>query len=95
MKNEYQNYIVNKIRKLRIEKGYSQGKLASVIGISNGQIGNIESPKTPYKYTLSHIQQICSEFKYPIEQIFLEEDDDSKENSIINLLISKIVKYEE
>lgn len=95
MKSEYQNHIIYRIRQLREEHGYTQGKIASVIGISNGQMGNIESPKTSHKYTLAHIQQICKEFKHPIEQIFLEDEDFSTNNDIISLLIEKIVKYEQ
>ncbi|ETD21610.1 MULTISPECIES: helix-turn-helix transcriptional regulator [Prevotellaceae] len=95
MKTEYQNYIIYRIRQLREERGYTQGKVASVIGISNGQMGNIESPKTSHKYTLSHILRICREFRFPIEQIFLEDEDFKKNTDLINLLIEKIVKYEQ
>lgn len=95
MKSEYQNYIINRIRQLREERGYTQGKVASIIGISNGQMGNIESHKTSHKYTLAHIQRICREFKLPIEQVFLENEDFARNTDLINLLIEKIVKYEE
>ncbi len=95
MKSEYQNYIIHRIRQLREEHGYTQSKVAGVIGISNGQMGNIESFKTPHKYTLAHIQQICKEFRYPIEQLFLEDEDFAKDNDIISLLIEKIVRYEQ
>ncbi|MBO8439747.1 MAG: helix-turn-helix domain-containing protein [bacterium] len=94
MKSEYQNRIIHRIRQLREEHGYTQGNIASIIGISNGQMGNIESPKTSHKYTLAHIQQICKEFKYPIELIFLDKTDFSENNNIIDLLIDNIVKYE-
>lgn len=95
MKSEYQNYIIHRIRQLREEHGYTQGKIATVIGISNGQMGNIESPRTPHKYTLAHIQQICKEFNFPIEQIFLEDEDFSTNKDTISLLIDKIVAYEQ
>lgn len=93
MKSNYQNYIIHRIRLLREERGYTQGKIANIIGISNGQMGNIESPKTTHKYTIAQIQRICKEFKIPIEQIFLEDDDFTKDIDIISLLIDKIVKY--
>lgn len=93
MKSDYQNYIIHRIRMLREERGYTQGKIANVIGISNGQMGNIESPKTSHKYTIAQIQQICKEFNVPIEQLFLEDEDFAKGVDIINLLIDKIVKY--
>lgn len=95
MKTKYQNFIICRIRQLREEYGYTQGKIASIIGISNGQMGNIESPKTPHKYTLAHIQQICKEFNIPIEQIFLEEEDFKSNADVISLLIDKIIQYEQ
>lgn len=95
MKSKYQCQIIYRIRQLREERGYTQSKIAGVIGISNGQMGNIESPKTPHKYTLSHILQICREFQLPVEQIFLEDQDFAKNTDIINLLVEKIVKYEQ
>lgn len=95
MKTEYQNHIINRIRQLREERGYTQGKTASLIGISNGQIGNIESPRTPHKYTLSHIRCICKEFGYPIDHLFIEDADLYRQTDFINILIDKIIKYEQ
>lgn len=98
MKSEYQNQIILRIRQLREEHGYTQSKIASVIGISNGQMGNIESSKTSHKYTLAHIQQICKEFHYPIQLIFLDADNISEDldtNHLISQLIDKIVAYEQ
>ena len=94
MKNEYQNHIIYRIRKLREERGFTQGQIAGLIGISNGQMGNIESPRTAHKYTLSQIYMICKEFRFPIEQIFLEDEDFERNIDLIALLIEKIVKYE-
>ena len=51
-KTEYQLEVISRIRKLRIENEVSQVGLANLIDISNGQIGNIESPKFQHKYTL-------------------------------------------
>ena len=93
MKSDYQNHIIHRIRMLREERGYTQRKIANIIGVSNGQMGNIESPKTAHKYTISQIQQICKEFNIPIEQLFLEDEDFAKDIDIISLLIDKIVKY--
>lgn len=91
-KTEYQQAIITKLRKLREERGYSQQCIAAILGLSNGQVGNIESSKQTHKYTLSQIKTLCDEFNIRIEQIFLEEDD-YKNNNIIDLLIKKIIKY--
>jgi len=93
-KTEYQQAIITKLRKLREERGYSQQRIAAILGLSNGQVGNIESSKQTHKYTLSQIKTLCDEFNIRIEQIFLEEDD-YKNNNIIDLLIKKIIKYEQ
>jgi len=94
MKTRYQNEIIDKVRKLRHERNYSQSEVAALLGISDGQMGNIESLRTSYKYTLEHLYKICREFRYPIDHLFLEESDYENEDDIISLLISKIVRYE-
>lgn len=95
MKSEYQNYVINKIRKLREEHHYSQENIAFLLGLSNGHVGNIESLKTNHKYTLGQILKICNEFNYPIEQIFLEDEDYTKNIDIVSSIIQKIIIYEE
>jgi transcriptional regulator with XRE-family HTH domain len=94
-KSEYQNFIINKIRRLREERQYSQEKIATLLGLSNGHIGNIESTRKEHKYTLKHIFKICQEFNYPIEQIFLEEEDYLTSVDIVSNIIMKIIMYEE
>lgn len=94
MKTKYQIEIISRIRRLREERNYSQWKIAALLGISNGQVGSIESLRAPHKYTLAQIYSICTEFDYPIEHLFLEESDYSESRNIITILISKIVMYE-
>lgn len=94
-KSIYQNEIINKIRRLREDHHYSQDNIATLLGLSNGHIGNIESLKKPHKYTLNQIFKICQEFNYPIEQIFLEEEDYKVNIDIISNLITKIIQYEQ
>ena len=95
MKTEYQNNIINKIRKLREERQCSQEDIAALLGISNGHIGNIESVKSDHKYTLNQILRICRDFKFPIEQLFLEDEDYNSSIDIVSKVIEKIVQYEE
>ncbi len=69
--------------------------MAILLGISNGHIGNIESFKSNHKYTLNQILKICKEFRYPIEHIFLTDDDYNANIDIVSNVIEKIAKYEE
>ena len=94
MKSEYQNNIINKVRKLRDEHRYSQEDIAILLGLSNGHVGNIESAKSIHKYTLGQICKICKEFNYPIEHIFLDDEDYNAGVDIVSRVIEKIVQYE-
>lgn len=95
MKTEYQNYIITRLRAFREEHKYSQKDIAEVLGISPGQMGNIESPKAANKYTLSQIYTLCGTYNIPIEQVFIEDDEFLSGTDIINLLITRIIRYGE
>ncbi len=91
-KTEYQMSIVGRIRDLRLQQGISQAELSRIIGISAGQLGNIESPKYPHKYTLRQISDFCEYIGYPVECIFV---DDESDKSNISKIISNIIRYEQ
>lgn len=85
--------IILKIRNLRMEHGLSQQGLSNVLGVSEGQIGNIESPRFQHKYTLKQIYKFCKFIEYPFERIFLTDDEMLSGNKT-NLLIERIIEYE-
>ena len=92
---DYQDKIIQSIKRIRIEKNISQAKLSEILGISRGQVGNIENPNSPHKYTLKQIDTLCKAFNYPIEKIFLPEKEiEPKCSKTISLLIDSIVNYE-
>lgn len=92
---DYQDKVIQSIKKLRTENGISQAKLSEILGISRGQIGNIENPRYSHKYTLKQIDTICKYLDYPIEKIFLPDKIIAPECSeAVNAVISSIVKYE-
>ncbi|MBO5026803.1 MAG: helix-turn-helix domain-containing protein [Bacteroidaceae bacterium] len=95
MKTEYQIEIIGKVRKLREANQYSQNQLANHLGLSDGQIGNVESLKYSQKYTLSQLYKICKLFHISIEQLFINDDEYSKNINVVDLLIQKIIQYEE
>jgi DNA-binding XRE family transcriptional regulator len=94
-KLEYQDKIIQTIKKLRIDKGISQAKMSEILGISRGQVGNIENPRYTHKYTLKQIDTICKHLEYPIEKIFLPKVKINAECSeAISELMKSIVRYE-
>lgn len=86
MKTEYQNKVILRLRKLREKRGISQTKVATILGLSNGQVGNIETPNQPHKYTLAQIEILCKKFGVPIESVFFDSD-----VNLSNLSISQII----
>lgn len=94
MKSEYQNSIVDKIRAMRLKHNYSQLELSSLLDVSPGQIGNIETPSRPHKYTLTQLSIICDEFKVSIESLFLDNCEDMSTHEVVQRLINCIIEYE-
>ena len=91
---DYQDRVIQEIKKIRTEHKISQAKLSEILGISRGQVGNIENPNYTHKYTLKQIVDFCKYVNYPIEKIFLPDMEVSIEcSSAINTLIEKIVRY--
>lgn len=92
---EYQDRVIQTIKKIRLENNISQSKLSELLGISRGQIGNIENPNYTHKYTLKQIVTICKHLDYPIEKIFIPEKTIGHDCSMaINALMESVVRYE-
>ena len=92
---DYQDKIIQRIKKLREDNGSSQAKLSEILGISRGQVSNIENPHYSHKYTLKQIDTICKHLDYPIEKIFLPNVKIAPECSeAVDAVISSIIKYE-
>ncbi len=61
-KNNIDDYVIDSVRKIRIEKGISQKELSYLLDVSSGFIGNIENPKYRAKYNLSHLNKLAKIF---------------------------------
>ncbi len=93
---DYQDKIIQRIKKLRTDKGLSQAKMSEILGISRGQMSNIENPNYPHKYTLKQIDTLCKALNYPIEKIFLPDTEIAPACSkVVDELIISIVSYEQ
>ena len=60
----------NRMRELRKDRGWTQGKLAEVLSVSRQNIIAIEKEK--YDPSLSLALKIARLFEEPVEDIFLE-----------------------
>ena len=93
MKSAIQNDVVFRIRSLREKNGYSQLRIAELLGLSSGQVGNIETPKQPHKYTLAQLEVLSNEFHIPIEQLFCSTAEEASRITIKEL-VHKIIEYQ-
>lgn len=58
-----EQYVIDKVKEKRIEKGYSQKELAYMLDVSVGFIGDVENPKYRAKYNLNHINELARIFE--------------------------------
>ena len=58
-----EQYVIDAVRRKRIEKGISQKELAFMLDLSIGFIGDVESTKSRAKYNLNHINKLAEIFE--------------------------------
>ena len=73
MITEIERFVIDRVRKLRIEKNISQADLALSIGVSIGFIGKVESLKYNSKYNLNHINNIAKVLNISPKQLLPEK----------------------
>ena len=94
-KTEIQKTIIRHVWGERITRGLGQKNIADLLGISEGQVGNIESPNYSHKYTLKQLDTLCKAFGIPTESLFLTREMlSSSGKRPTELLIEKIIEYE-
>lgn len=59
MKSPIDEYVIEKVKAKRLERGLSQSYLANELNVSVGFIGMVESPKYPNHYNLKHLNKLA------------------------------------
>lgn len=54
-----EQFVIDKVREIRKEKGISQRELSAMTDLSIGFIGDVESVKSRAKYNLNHLNTIA------------------------------------
>lgn len=67
-----EQYIIDRIRKIRMDQGVSQAELANRIDVSNAFIGRVESMKFREKYNFNHVNNIAKALNVRIWEIVPE-----------------------
>lgn len=58
-----EQYVIDTVRKMRLDKNISQKELAYSLNLSIGFIGDVESSKSRAKYNISHINKLAEYFE--------------------------------
>jgi len=66
-KSEIESYVIQKVREKREGQNLSQSELATLLGVSNGFIGQAESSNNPTKYNLNHLNRMAIIFKCSVK----------------------------
>ncbi len=93
MKTEFQQQIIDRLRRLREERNFSQAFVAKSLGISPGQLGNIESYRRSHKYTLKQIYELSRLLNFPLQNIF--SDNPGSISDDVEELIKQIIRYQD
>ena len=94
MKSDYQQQVINKIKALREKQGITQLAFSKLLGISPGQMGNIDSIRQPHKYTIKQLLIICDVLGVGIEEVLFLSNTKSKTYSVRDV-VTAIIKYQE
>lgn len=73
MENKIDQFVIDRVREIRLKKGISQSELANQIDLSRGFIGDVENPHHRAKYNLNHLNKIAIAFNCSIRDFFPEK----------------------
>ncbi len=65
-----EEYVIQIVKKKRLERGWSQQALADNINVSKGFIAHVESPIHRAKYNLNHINEFVKVFGCKFSDLF-------------------------
>lgn len=77
-----EQYIIDRVREMRIARNISQAELGEIINLSSGFIGDVENPKRRAKYNLNHINTIVEKFQCSFQDLFPEKPFISLDQSV-------------
>ncbi|RKD90839.1 helix-turn-helix protein [Mangrovibacterium diazotrophicum] len=62
MATKIEEYIIDRVREMRLSKGLSQMALSQKIGMSSSFVSHVESSKRRAKYNINHLNEIAKTF---------------------------------
>ena len=72
-KSDIETFVINKVKERREQENLSQSELAVRLDVSNGFIGQAESPNYPTKYNLNHLNKLALIFNCSVKDFIPEK----------------------
>jgi transcriptional regulator with XRE-family HTH domain len=72
-KTHIELFVIERVKEMRIKAGLSQSQLANELDLSNGFMGQIESPNHRAKYNINHLNKLAKVFNCPFGDFFPEK----------------------
>jgi transcriptional regulator with XRE-family HTH domain len=72
-KTNIEQYVIDKVKEIRIKKEFSQEDIASILDTSRGFIGQVESHNYSAKYNLNHLNILAIELGVSPKEFFPEK----------------------
>ena len=73
MTTQLEQYVIDKARTLRVERGLLQIDIAYALGVTKGFVAAIESPNMRAKYNLEHLNKLAILFDCEFADFFPSE----------------------
>jgi transcriptional regulator with XRE-family HTH domain len=67
-----EQFVIDKVKEIRVQKGFSQDDIAFFLDTTNGFIGQIESPNFNSKYNINHLNKLAIAFNCSLKDFFPE-----------------------
>jgi transcriptional regulator with XRE-family HTH domain len=82
MKTKIEQFVIDKVREMRQKENLSQAKLADLLALTKGFVGNAENPNRIEKYNLNHINELAIIFNCSITDFFPKEPFENNKHDV-------------
>jgi transcriptional regulator with XRE-family HTH domain len=68
-KSRFEKAVADRVADLRRQRGLSQDAIATMLEVTRGFIGQVESPNSPSSYSLDHLNRLAFELNCSLHDL--------------------------
>lgn len=72
-KTKFEIAVIENVIRMRVANGLSQYDIATILGLTSGFVGQIESPTHTSKYNLNHLNKLAHAMKCSVKDFIPEK----------------------